>query len=348
MDKKAVILAGIVVGLVGAGLAWLGNPPNMGLCVVCFTRDTAGALGLHRVATVQYLRPEIMGFLLGSCLAAASRREWRARGGSSPVLRFFLGMAVAIGALIFLGCPLRMVLRLAGGDLTALYGFAGFAAGVYVGVLYLRAGYSLGRSQPQPRVNRYLAPLFALALLLLLVTRPSFVFFSAKGPGSLHVAVPVGLVAGMVVGAAAQRTRLCMMGGIRDAILLRDFHLLSGFAALFVAALVANAALGRFHLGLANQPVAHADGLFNFLGMAGAGLGSVLLGGCPLRQFVLAGEGDQDALAAVLGFLVGAAVAHNFGLAASPAGVPPAGKVAALVVLVFLAVVAWSARERNG
>lgn len=178
VDKKAVILAGIVVGLVGAGLAWLGNPPNMGLCVVCFSRDTAGALGLHRVSTVQYLRPEIMGFLLGSCLAAASRREWRARGGSSPVLRFFLGMAVAIGALIFLGCPLRMVLRLAGGDLTALYGFAGFAAGVYVGVLYLRAGYSLGRSQPQPRVNRYLAPLFALALLLLLVTRPSFVFFS--------------------------------------------------------------------------------------------------------------------------------------------------------------------------
>jgi YedE family putative selenium metabolism protein len=249
VDKKAVILAGIVVGLVGAGLAWLGNPPNMGLCVVCFTRDTAGALGLHRVATVQYLRPEIMGFVLGSCLAAASRREWRARGGSSPVLRFFLGMAVAIGALIFLGCPLRMVLRLAGGDLTALYGFAGFAAGVYVGVLYLRAGYSMGRSQPQPRVNRYLAPLFALALLLLLVTRPSFVFFSAKGPGSLHVAVPVGLVAGMVVGAAAQRTRLCMMGGIRDAILLRDFHLLSGFAALFVAALVANVALGRFHPG---------------------------------------------------------------------------------------------------
>ncbi|MEW5933431.1 MAG: YedE-related selenium metabolism membrane protein, partial [Bacillota bacterium] len=121
MDKKAVILAGIVVGLVGAGLAWLGNPPNMGLCVVCFTRDAAGALGLHRVSTVQYLRPEIMGFLLGSCLAAAFGREWRARGGSSPVLRFFLGMAVAIGALIFLGCPLRMVLRLAGGDLTALY-----------------------------------------------------------------------------------------------------------------------------------------------------------------------------------------------------------------------------------
>lgn len=346
MGKRQIILAGILVGLIGAALAWLGNPPNMGLCVVCFTRDTAGALGWHRVATAQYLRPELMGFLLGSLLASALGREWRARGGSSPALRFFLGMAVAIGALVFLGCPLRMVLRLAGGDLNALFGFAGFAAGVYAGVRFLRTGYSLGRSYPQAGVNRYLAPLLALALLLLLVTRPSFVFFSSKGPGSLHVPVLAGLVAGATVGIAAQRTRLCMMGGIRDVILLRDFHLISGFAALFLAALVANVALGRFQPGLAGQPIAHTDGLFNFLGMAGAGLGSVLLGGCPLRQFILAGEGDQDALSAVLGSLAGTTLAHNFGLAATPAGVPLAGKVATILVLLLLVAVARSARER--
>lgn len=346
MGKRQIVLAGALVGLLGAGLAWLGNPANMGICVVCFARDVAGALGLHRVATVQYLRPELLGFIFGSFLASLGSREWRARGGSSPALRFFLAMAVAIGALAFLGCPLRMVLRLAGGDLTALFGLAGFAAGVYVGVLFLRKGFSLGRSQAQMKVNGYLAPVLAAGLLILLLVRPSFLFFSAKGPGSQHVTVFIGLLAGAAVGVAAQRTRLCMMGGIRDVILLRDFHLLSGFGAILAVAFIVNLALGRFHLGLANQPIAHTDELFNFLGMVGAGLGSVLLGGCPLRQFILAGEGDQDALSAVLGLVAGAAVAHNFGLAASPAGVPVPGKVAALLVVLFLLVVGWGARER--
>jgi uncharacterized protein len=41
-------------------LVKLGNPGNMGICVACFSRDIAGALGLHRAATVQYIRPEII------------------------------------------------------------------------------------------------------------------------------------------------------------------------------------------------------------------------------------------------------------------------------------------------
>ena len=35
------------------------------------------------------------------------------------MIRFLLGMVMMIGALAFLGCPLRGILRLAGGDLTA-------------------------------------------------------------------------------------------------------------------------------------------------------------------------------------------------------------------------------------
>jgi len=49
--------------------------------------------------------------------------------------------------------------------------------------------------------------------------------------------------------------------------------------------------------------------------MALAGWGSILLGGCPLRQLILAGEGNGDSAVTVLGMIVGAAVAHNFGLA---------------------------------
>ena len=45
-----------------------------------------------------------------------------------------------------------------------------------------------------------------------------------------------------------------------------------------------------FNLGFDKQPIAHTDGIWNFLGMLLAGFGCVLLGGCPLRQLVLAGE----------------------------------------------------------
>ena len=36
----------------------------MGMCIACFIRDIAGALGLHRAAVAQYIRPEIIGIVL--------------------------------------------------------------------------------------------------------------------------------------------------------------------------------------------------------------------------------------------------------------------------------------------
>ena len=110
-----VIAAGIVVGAVSAILVKLGNPPNMGFCMACFERDIAGAVGLHRASVVQYLRPEIPGIILGAAISAFFGKETVARSGSSPAVRFILGMFVMIGALVFLGCPTRMVLRLGGG-----------------------------------------------------------------------------------------------------------------------------------------------------------------------------------------------------------------------------------------
>ena len=43
-----------------------------------------------------------------------------------------------IGALMFLGCPIRMILRLGGGDLNALFGIAGFAGGIGFGTIFLK------------------------------------------------------------------------------------------------------------------------------------------------------------------------------------------------------------------
>ena len=59
-DKKELpvaLAAGLGIGVIAAVLVLLGNPANMGFCIACFVRDIAGAVGLHRAAPVQYIRP---------------------------------------------------------------------------------------------------------------------------------------------------------------------------------------------------------------------------------------------------------------------------------------------------
>ena len=206
-----ILAAGVAVGIAALILTASGNPKNMGFCIACFLRDIAGALGLHSAANVQYIRPEIIGIVVGAAAAALAAREFRAKAGASPACRFVLGMFVMIGALV--------------------------------------------------------------------------------------------------------RSRLCMAGGIRDAVMLRDFKLLSGFLAIWGTVTIGNLVLGSYSLSALSQPIAHSQYLWSALGMALAGWGSILLGGCPLRQLILAGEGNGDSAVTVLGMIVGAAVSHNFGLA---------------------------------
>lgn len=346
-QNKLVILSGIIVGALSVLLIILGNPVNMGICVACFIRDIAGGLGLHRAELVQYLRPEIPGFILGSFIVSSLTGEFRARGGSAPLTRFLIGFFVMIGAMVFLGCPLRMVLRLSAGDLNALVAFIGFAAGIYYGLIFIKKGFTLGRSNKIEKVNGYIMPAFALFLLILVLAAPKFIFFSAKGPGSMRAPFLISLAAGLIVGILAQRSRLCMAGGIRDIYLLKDFHLFSGFIAIFVTALILNLITGKFKLGFANQPIAHTMAIWNFLGMFLAGLGSTLLGGCPLRQCIMSGEGDTDAGIAFFGMLVGAAFAHNFGIAASPAGVSINGQIAVITGIIVLTAIALLNVEKD-
>lgn len=313
-----IILAGVVVGVAALILTAAGNPKNMGFCIACFERDIAGALGLHSAGKVQYTRPEIVGIVLGAALSALVFREFKARAGSCPASRFVLGLFVMIGALVFLGCPLRMVIRLGGGDLTAVAGLLGFLAGILVGVVFLKKGFSLGRAYPVRTGEGLALPAVMAGLLALLLLAPGLLKFSEEGPGSMRAFWLVSLAAGLAVGVLAQRSRLCMAGGLRDAFLLRDFTLLAGFLAIWITVTAGNLALGNYNFSVLSQPVAHSQHLWSFLGMALAGWGSILLGGCPLRQLILAGEGNGDSAVTVLGMIVGAAVAHNFGLAGNP------------------------------
>ncbi|MEG2421723.1 MAG: YedE family putative selenium transporter, partial [Oscillospiraceae bacterium] len=315
-----------------------------------FLRDIAGATGMHAAEKVQYVRPEIIGLVLGAFVMAVATREFKAKAGSSPATRFVLGGFVMVGALAFLGCPLRMVIRLGGGDLNALVGLGGFVVGILVGIFFLNKGFSLRRAYEVGKAEGMVMPALVGGLLVLFLAVPALFQMSEAGPGSKHAPFFLALGVALVIGALAQRTRLCMVGGIRDSFLFRDFKLLYGFIAIFLVVLIGNLAMGTFHLGFAMQPIAHSAHLWNLLGMVLVGWGSVLLGGCPLRQLILAGEGNGDSAVTVLGMVMGAALAHNFGLAGNPdslneakelvvGGISTGGKVAIFVgFAVFLVI----------
>ncbi|MDI6852736.1 MAG: YedE family putative selenium transporter [Deltaproteobacteria bacterium] len=353
-SRTGIISVGLFIGVLAALLQKWGNPGNMGICVACFERDITGALGMHRAAVVQYLRPEILGFVLGALISAYVFKEFRPRAGSAPIVRFILGMIAMIGALVFLGCPWRALLRLGGGDGNAIFGLLGLAAGIGVGALFFKAGYNLGRTQKAYPSVGWLFPLVILGLLALRLLYPQIpdqdksgiLFYSLKGPGAMHAPLAVSLIAGLAIGMAAQRSRFCTMGAFRDLFLFRQTHLLSGLIALLVAAFVANLALGQFKPGFAGQPVAHTMQLWNFLGMAVAGLAFALAGGCPGRQLFMAGEGDGDAAVFALGMIIGAAVSHNFGLASSPQGIGPHGVAAVLISLIVLVFIGLTMRQK--
>ncbi len=360
-SRYGTITAGALIGVTAALLQSAGNPPNMGICIACFERDLVGALGLHRAAPVQYLRPEIPALLLGSFLAALLFGEFRARSGSAPLVRFVLGFFAMVGALAFLGCPWRACLRLAGGDLNAVVGFAGLAVAMVIAASFFRRGYTLERAGKNRSAAGLVLPIGALLLLVLVsvklrVSPGGALFFSRDGPGSQRAPIVFSCLAGLLIGALAQRTRFCTIGALRDLFLMRDNHLLSGVAGLIAAAFAVNIIAGRFSPGFVLQPIAHSNFLWNFLGMVLAGLAFALAGGCPGRQLILAGEGDGDSALFVLGMCAGGALAHNFALAAVPdklvegavhtGGLAVPGRVVVVAGIIVCLVIALAFREK--
>lgn len=346
-NKKVYLLAGLGFGLVAVMLAFFGNPANMAICTACFIRDIAGSVKLHSALPVQYMRPEIIGILLGSLIFSVARKEYSTKGGSSTGTRFILGFMMMLGALVFLGCPLRMILRMAGGDLNAWVGLIGFVGGVGTGTLFLKNGFSLGKPQKTKKNSGLMVPSFFFILFLLFLIVPSLFVLSTEGPGSMHAPIIISLIGGLVFGGVAQISRVCFSGSIRDIFLMRNFDKFLAVAILFVVVLIYNLVTGSFHLSFTEQPVAQTEALWNILGLYVVGFAGVLLSGCPLRQLVLAGQGSSDAGVTVIGMLVGTAFAHNFGLASSAEGTTPYGRLAVLFCIVILFIVALINREKK-
>jgi len=325
------------VGALCGALVAAGNPGNMGICGACFLRDAAGCLSLFP-AGPRIFRPEVAGVMLGALAFVVVRRRYAARSGSFATTRFFFGVWMAIGALVFLGCPFRMLQRIGGGDANAMVGALGFVGGVGIGVWFERRGYGVGKTAVAPPAVGLLGPFTAALLFVLFLVGGVLV---GPGPGEAgppaHAPWLVALGLSLVAGAALSATGFCAVSAARQ-VFARRRRMLAAAGALVAAYAVVALASGEFRLGFAHQPIAHTDALWNVLALALVGLTGVLTGGCPVRQMVMAGEGNGDAFMTVMGLVLGGALAHDLGLVSSMSGPTAAGRWAvAIGLLVSLA-----------
>lgn len=319
------IIAGAVLGAFAVILVKLGNPGNMGICAACFLRDTTGALGFHSNAALQYVRPEIVGIILGGLLASVISGEFNGVSGSSPFTRFILGIFAMIGCLVFLGCPWRAFLRLGGGDMSAIFGVLGLVAGVVCGRSFKKNGYQLESPSQVSKTLAFLPIVLSVLLLIAAVLGLKFgqngaIFASVKGPGSQHASVLASLILALGVGFFIKKSGFCSVGAI-SRVFDKKFDMIWGVVAIIVAASILNTIFGNYKFGFEGQPIAHNDMLWNFLGMTLAGLCFSLSEGCPGKHLALSGGGNLNSVIFIFGMMAGAGISHNFALASSGAGI---------------------------
>jgi len=342
------IVTGAALGFGAVLLSWLGNPANSGICISCFMENLAGALQMQDNLRMSYIRPELIGFLLGSFLMALKTKRFHVTGGSSPIIRFFLGFFIIIGCAVFIGCPIKLIQRLAAGDLTAVAALLGLMFGIWLGAKYIRAGVFLDREKKLPQINGYILPVICVLLLAFLILQPSFIHQGETGPAAQHAPLLVSLAIGLGIGGLAQRSGLCITGGIRNFFLVRETTLLYGVITFFLSALLLSLVTGQFHFGLNGQPASHMGHGWTFLAMTLVGLASVIIDGCPFRQVVKAGQGDVDAGITCFGMMTGAALVITWLLRSTSAGPSFNGKIAVLLGLIFCLVVVLSYRNIPG
>jgi hypothetical protein len=123
-------------------------PPAYGICVACHTRDVVAWLANHLFGTHWELAPvslvvpllTVFGMLGGASLAARRNHEQRpvALGGHWRSLVY--GVVVVNAAIIALGCPTRLLLLSAYGDVLAPLAVGGLVAGILLGTFLLARG----------------------------------------------------------------------------------------------------------------------------------------------------------------------------------------------------------------
>jgi hypothetical protein len=137
-------LAGFLIGAMAAlwqVLFRVYPPPAYGICIACHSRDLVNWLvnfsaGLNLgVAPVSLEAPVLttVGVILGALVSSFSMGEFKFKVTENPVKCAFYGFMVMISALLLGACPIRTLLRVAYGDVLAVFGWLSIMLGVIVG-----------------------------------------------------------------------------------------------------------------------------------------------------------------------------------------------------------------------
>jgi len=344
------MLSAIFIGVFGSLLSIYGNPLNTGICISCFMENYAGALRLHNNIFMQYLRPEITFITVGSFLSALIRKEFKPRISPAFIPYFLGGFFMIIGSAVFIGCPIKMLLRLAGGDLTSIAGIVGLVAGVYAGVKVLQTGVDTVSFTPKVVSNRstaLLLPVFILLAGVLAVTKNGLFPESLSGAGAEKAPLLLAIIFSVIIGVTSQYSRFCVTGSARNSLILRNA---TGFVALFLlffSAFMVNLFFKKVNIGVYGQPGSHTAYFWSFISLFLVGYIAVLIDGCPFRQLIKSGEGDMNAQISFLGMLLGAAFVQNFTILSDASGPTLFGKIGVLIGFIIFAIITLEARKNS-
>ncbi len=149
--RVSPIAYGVVAGLLAVGVQvffGLEPPPAYAICITCHPRDMVTWLVNHiaglnwEIAPVSAAVPLLttVGLLIGAHIAARLNQELRPVSLGKGWRSFIYGVLVMNAGILVLGCPTRLLLLSAYGELLAVIAVVGVVIGIILGTLLLARG----------------------------------------------------------------------------------------------------------------------------------------------------------------------------------------------------------------
>jgi hypothetical protein len=122
-------------------------PAAYSFCLACHTRDLVNAAanfffsaGFQTAAVAhRALMVSSPAVLIGAYLAARLHGERAPQRSDRPLLHFTIGFFVMVCGIVIFGCPTRLTIRAAYGDVYGILAVAGMFFGVWCGTAAMRA-----------------------------------------------------------------------------------------------------------------------------------------------------------------------------------------------------------------
>lgn len=149
--RVSAIVYGVVAGLLAVGVQvffGLEPPPAYAICMTCHPRDMITWVLNHIVGTNWEIAPvsatvpllTTVGLLIGAYLAARRNQEIRRVSLGKRWRSLIYGVLVMNAGIVVLGCPTRLLLLSAYGEVLALIAVAGGVIGIIIGTWLLARG----------------------------------------------------------------------------------------------------------------------------------------------------------------------------------------------------------------